>query len=87
MSDNLENNELNEMPKASAAPTGSGDSNENVAANKKAIFEMSNASVLKGYDMALDILQMHGNTEGIEQLAKFRPMIKLGLDNIMNEQT
>ena len=68
MSDNLENNELNEMPKASAAPTGSGDSNENVAANKKAIFEMSNASVLKGYDLALDILQMQGKIQTYDKI-------------------
>lgn len=83
MIDNL-NLSSNEMPKASASPTGSNEDSPEVIAQKKAIIELSNTSVLRGYDMAIDMLTLSGQNEAANDLIKNRPMIQLGLDNITN---
>ena len=69
----------NEMPKASASPSGSTGDSDEVIAQKRAIIEMSNTSVLKGYDMAMDILTMNGMTAAVDALIKYRGMVELGL--------
>lgn len=74
----------NEMPKASASPTGSNEDSPEVLAQKKAIIELSNASVLRGYDMAIDMLTLSGQDAAAQDLIRNRPMIQMGLDNLTN---
>jgi hypothetical protein len=74
----------NEMPKASASPTGSNEDSPEVIAQKRAIIELSNASVLRGYDMAIEMLTLNGMEQAVKVLITNRPMIQLGLENIAN---
>lgn len=74
----------NEIPKASASPTSSNDTDIEVAVQKRAIVELSNASVLQGYDMAIDMLALSGQHDAVNELIKNRAIIQLGLDNIVN---
>jgi len=74
----------NEMPKASASPSGSSELDPEVIAQKKAIIELSNTSVLRGYDMAIEMLTLNGMEDAMKVLITNRPMIQLGLDNIAN---
>lgn len=74
----------NEMPKASASPTGSSELDPEVIAQRKAVIELSNASVLRGYDMAIDLLTLSGQHQAAQDLISNRGMIELGLENIAN---
>ena len=75
------NLDINEVPKASASLSGSSEDSPEVIAQKKAIIELSNTSVMKGYDLAIDVLVMKGMLEASNELIKSRGMIELGLQN------
>jgi hypothetical protein len=74
----------NEMPKASASPSGSNEESPEVIAQKKAIIELSNASVMRGYDMAIELLTVRGHNLAAQELMTNRNLIALGLENITN---
>lgn len=74
----------NEMPKASAAAVQSGSNDDNsleVIAQKNAIVELSNQSVLRGYDMAIDLLLMAGHEDAAKALLTHRDLMEIGLKN------
>ncbi len=70
----------NEMPKASASPSGSEDSPE-VIVQKNAIVDLSNQSILRGYDMAIDMLTIAGHEEAAKALLTYRDLMEIGLKN------
>ena len=71
---------LKESDKGSEA-SGSDMSPEDIKTERLKIVELSNESVLHGYDMAAQILTASGNIEGIKTLTENRPIIELGLKN------
>lgn len=76
-----------EMPKASASPSKSEDTTSaEVEEQKKAIIELSNNSVLHGYDMAIEVLVTQGMTDAIKVLATNRAIIEVGLKNGISER-
>ena len=62
--------------KSSASPSGSLDEEVN---QKKAILELSNSSILHGYDMAIDLLMIHNQGDAAEILKLNRIIIEIGL--------
>jgi hypothetical protein len=84
MSDSLYSSE-NEMPKASASPSGSSEDSPEVIAQKNAIIDLSNTSVLRGYDMAIELLTISGQNLAAQELMTNRGLIELGLNNIVNK--
>lgn len=73
----------NEMPKASASPSGSSDDSSEVIAQKNAIVELSNQSILRGYDVAVDILILAGYDEAARALLTHRDLMAIGLQNMV----
>jgi hypothetical protein len=71
---------LKESDKGSEA-SGSDMSSEDIKKERLKIIELSNESVLHGYDMAAEILTVSGNTEGLTTLMDNRAIIELGLKN------
>ena len=70
---------IEEMPKASVSPSRSIEDSKEVVEQKRAIVELSNTSILHGYDMAVELLEVHGNTEAVEILKVNRGIIEVGL--------
>ena len=73
-------NNLKESDKGSEA-TGSNMNAAAIKAERLKIIELSNESVLHGYDMAAQVLTASGNMEGLNTLMEQRPIIELGLKN------
>lgn len=48
---------------------------------RKDIIELSNRSVLHGYDMAIELLTIAGEENAIKSLMESRPIIETGLTN------
>ena len=71
---------LKESDKGSEA-SGSDMSPEDIKKERLKIIELSNESVLHGYDMATQILTAAGNKEGLLTLIENRTIIELGLKN------
>lgn len=71
----------NEIPKSSASPSGSNEDNSEVITQKNAILELSNQSILRGYDMAIDLLIMAGHEDAAKALLTHRDLMEIGLNN------
>ncbi|MFA6569963.1 MAG: hypothetical protein WCT77_01865 [Bacteroidota bacterium] len=84
MSENLDSN-IGEIPKASASPSQSAGTSEDIE-QKRAIIELSNTSILHGYDLAIDVLVVQGKAEEAKLLQLNRALVKIGLDNSINEK-
>ena len=69
----------NEMPKASASPSSSVLSEEND--DKKELLDFGNSSFLKGYDEAINILNIAGKTDSADILKLNRSIIESELNN------
>jgi len=69
----------NEMMKSSAAPSSSVDNG--IMQQKKDIIEQSNSSILKGYDLAIALLEKHGMADAVIALYVNRALIEIGLNN------
>ena len=71
--------------KSDQNPKSSNNSNilspEEIKKERAKIIELSNESVLHGYDMATQILTAAGNKEGLLTLIENRTIIELGLKN------
>ena len=52
---------------------------EQVMAERDKIIQLSNDSILHGYDLAIEIVAGHGNTEAVRVLAESRSAIEVGL--------
>ena len=74
---------LQETDKGSEA-TGSKMSNEDIKAERLKIVELSNDSIMHGYDMAVDILVAAGSAEGAKILIENRTIIEVVLKNSSN---
>ena len=91
----MENLDLNESVKSSEY-TGSGEpykvsipditTESEVNDEKEKIIKLSNDSILHGYDMAIEIVAGHGNTEAVRVLAESRSAIEVGLHNGIKER-
>lgn len=81
-----------EEPVKSSEGTGSGEpfaqqmSEDDIAEQKRKIVELSNESILHGFDMAVDILLLHSEANAVKLLAANRPLIEMGLKNLIDSQ-
>lgn len=79
-------NNLNEPVKSSES-TGSGEplelnmSENEIIEQRKKIVELSNESILHGYDMAVDLLLLNNEISAVELLRNNRAIIATGLQN------
>jgi len=61
---------------------------EDIAEQKRKIVELSNESILHGYDMAVDVLMLHGADmePAVKLLIDNRPIIVTGLQNTVESR-
>ena len=59
---------------------------EQVLDEKDKIVQLSNDSILQGYDLAIEILTSHGNTEGVKTLTESRSAIEGALHEVKAER-
>jgi hypothetical protein len=52
---------------------------EQVHAERDKIIQLSNDSIMHGYDLAIEIVAGHGNSEAVRVLAESRSAIEVGL--------
>lgn len=74
-----------EMPKASASPSESKSSNDEME-QKRQIVELSNSSILHGYDLAINLLVTQGMKDAVDLLATNRAIIEISLKNGITER-
>ena len=66
---------------------GAGDmKQEEIDAERRKVIELSNESVLHGYDMAMELLVTAGQVEAVKLLGESREIIDLGLKNSIDER-
>ena len=53
---------------------------------KRKIVELSNDSVMHGYDIAIQLLASHGNVDAVKLLGENRAIIEVGLQNSVDER-
>ena len=68
---------------------GAGDINmaqDKIDEERRKIVELSNESVLHGYDLAIELLKKAEETHSVELLSDNRKIIELGLKNTISER-
>lgn len=59
---------------------------DEVEVERRKVIELSNESILHGYDLAMQLLAKYGMVDAVEALGKHRADIEVGLHNGISER-